>query len=119
MNVVQIQDEMKQLPQVNLKVVHRFSDGCYARELHMKKGEALVGALHKTNHHWVLSSGKIMIRNNDHKEILEAPYHGETKAGDKRLMICIEDAVMTSFHVTKLTDVNEIAKSILGEEMCG
>lgn len=119
LSIVEIQEEMKQLPQTRLKLVHHFADGCYARELHMSRGNALVGALHKTNHHWILSKGKILLRNGNESEILTAPYHGITKSGDKRLMVCIEDCVMTSFHVTELKDIDEIGRAILGEELCG
>ena len=117
MNVVQIQDEMKQLPQVQMTVGHYFSDGCYARELHIPKGVALAGALHKTNHHYILSKGKIMVHNGNNRSILEAPYHGETKVGDKRIILGLEDAIFTTFHVTDLTDVDEIGRQILGEEL--
>ena len=117
MNVIQMQEEMRQLPQVELRVGHYFSDGCYARELHIPKGIALAGALHKTNHHYILSKGKIMVRNGNDRRILEAPYQGETKIGDKRIILGLEDAIFTTFHVTDLTDVDEIGKLILGEEL--
>jgi hypothetical protein len=116
-NVVQIQEEMKQLPQVELKVVHHFSDGCYARELHIPKGVALAGALHKTNHHWVLSKGKVMAKTGNVSAIYEAPYHGHTRVGDKRIILGMENSVFTTFHVTDLTDVEEIGRKILGEEL--
>ena len=117
MNVVEIQEEMKQLPQVSLEVKHHFADGCYARELHIPKGAALVGALHKTNHHFILSKGKIMVKNKNYSQILTAPYHGYTLPGDKRLILGLEDSVFTTFHVTELTNVDEIGKKILGEEL--
>lgn len=117
LSVVEIQDDMKQLEQIELPVFHHFADGCYARELHIKKGDALVGALHKTNHHFVVSKGKIMVRNGDESIILTAGYHGITQAGDKRFIYGLEDSIMTTFHVTDLTDVDEIGCKILGEEL--
>lgn len=117
MNAVQIQQEMKHLPQIDLRVNHHFSDGCYARELHIPKGVALAGALHKTNHHFILSKGAVMIMNGNDSQLLNAPYHGQTKIGDKRVILGLENSVLTTFHVTDLTDIDEIGKKILGEEL--
>lgn len=117
MNVVQMQNEIKQLPQVQLRTEHYFSDGCYARELHMPAGVFLVGALHKTNHHFIVSKGKILVKNGNIDSILKAPYHGLTKSGDKRSIFAMEDSIMTTFHVTELTDVDAIGDLILGEEL--
>lgn len=117
MSVAEIQDEMKKLPQAECPVFHHFADGCYARELHIAKGVALVGALHKTCHHFVVSKGKIVVKNGNHNQVLKAGYHGITKSGDKRMIIGLEDSIMTTFHVTELTDPDEIGKVILGEEL--
>lgn len=117
MSVVEMEEEMKHLPQVALEVKHHFADGCYARELHIPKGVMLSGALHKTNHHWVLSKGKVLVKNKGEKTIYEAPYHGQTYSGDKRIIFAFEDSVFTTFHPTELTDVAEIESKILGEEL--
>jgi len=117
MSVLDIQEDIKKLPQIVPDIEHHFADGCYAREMRVKKGTALVGALHKTNHHFVVSKGKIMVQNGNKSEILTAGYHGRTYPGDKRMIFALEDSVMTTFHVTDLTDINEIGRSILGEEL--
>lgn len=117
LSVVEMQEEMKQLPQVSLTTNHYFSDGCYARELHIPAGVMLAGALHKTNHHWVLSKGKIFVKNGNEKIVYEAPHHGQTYCGDKRIIYAFEDSVFTTFHVTDSTDIDEIGRTILGEEL--
>jgi hypothetical protein len=116
-NVVEIQEEIKRLPQVDCEVEHHFCDGCYAREMRIPKDVVLAGALHKTNHHFVLSKGSVMIKNGNKSEILNAPHHGYTLPGDKRIILALEDSVMTTFHVTNLTDIDEIGRKILGEEL--
>ena len=116
-SVPEIQDVLKGLPQVSCPVFHHFSDGCYAREIHIPKGAAVTGALHKTNHLFVISKGKMLLRTGDDSRIVSAPYHGYTYPGDKRFVYAFEDSVFTTFHVTELTDPDEIAKSILGEEL--
>ena len=117
MNVVEMQQEISLLPQSMPKVVHRFADGCYAREITMLKGDLGVGALHKTEHHFLLSKGMILVKNGNKDEILMAPYHEITKPGDKRSIYAMEDSIITTFHVTDLTDVDAIGDLILGEEL--
>lgn len=117
MNVVGMQNEVALLPQVMPDVVHRFADGCYSREVTMLKGCLGVGALHKTNHHFILSKGKILVKNGNVDEILVAPHHSITRPGDKRSIFAMEDSVITTFHVTELTDVEAIGELILGEEL--
>ena len=117
LSVVQMEEEMRHLPQVKLETIHHFSDGCYARELRIPAGVMLSGALHKTNHHWILSKGKIFVKNKQDKVVYQAPHHGQTYAGDKRIIFAFEDAVFTTFHVTELKDIDEIGRKILGEEL--
>jgi len=117
MNVVEMQHEVAQLPQSMPEVAHRFADGCYSRQVTMLKGTLGVGALHKTNHHFLLSKGMILVQNGNVGEILSAPYHEITRPGDKRSIFAMEDSVITTFHVTDLTDVDAIGDFILGEEL--
>jgi len=46
---------MKEQPQVELKVVHHFSKGVYARELHIPAGVILTGEIHKFKNLNILS----------------------------------------------------------------
>jgi len=117
MSVVDVQEDMKHLPQIDLEVRHHFADGCYARELIIPKGTALVGALHKTNHHFTVSKGCVVVNNGKSRKKLTAPYHGQTYAGEKKLIIALDDSVFTTYHVTNLTGVEEIGKQILGVEL--
>lgn len=117
MNVVEMQHEVAQLPQSMPEVVHRFADGCYSRQVTMLKGTLGVGALHKTEHHFLLSKGTILVKNGNRDEILMAPHHEITQPGDKRSIYAIEDSVVTTFHVTDLTDVDAIGDLILGDEL--
>lgn len=114
-DIYRLQAEMMKAPQEEIEVKHHFADGCYAREMHVKAGVALVGAEHKTNHHWVLSKGSCRVVSNGVKITIKAPHHGITNPGDKRAIYAISDIVWTTFHVTNKTDVDEISKDILME----
>ena len=45
--VFAMENLMLQAPQVELKVIHHFSKGVYARELHIPAGIILTGQIHK------------------------------------------------------------------------
>ena len=116
-SVVEIQRMLEELPQDACPVKHYFSDGAYAREIFLPKGILIAGALHKTNHMYVVSQGRLFVQTGSKKMIITAPYHGYTHKGDKRIIYAFEDSLFTTFHVTDLTDPDMIAKSILAEEL--
>jgi len=113
-DILKLQDLLLDQEQVEIEVRHHFADGCYARELHIPAGVVLVGAIHKTNHHWVISQGKCAISDESGgSRVISAPYHGQTYPGDKRAIHAIEYTVMTTFHPTDKTDINEIENDII------
>jgi hypothetical protein len=46
---------------------------------------------------------------------IEAPYHGITKKGTKRLVQIHEDVVFITVHATDKTTVEEVRKDVLAE----
>jgi hypothetical protein len=103
--------------QVDCDVLHDFSDGVYARTLMIKAGVCLVGARHKTNHFLCVSAGRgYMSVNGSENFYYEAPLLIETRKGTKRAITAIEDTIMTTFHKTDKTDVEEIGEDILEPE---
>jgi len=107
-----LEKEMFRFPQVDCPLVHRFTDGMYIREIFMPAGTAVTTLVHKTTHPFVLTKGKLSVWNNGEVEHLEAPHVGITKPGTRRLIIIHEDATWITFHVTDLTDPDEIAETI-------
>lgn len=112
-NIYQAQDLLLSMPQVDCKVYHHFSDGLYARELHIPAGVCVGGALHKTRHMFVVQSGRCTFVSHEGKQDIEGPYMGETLPGTKRIIYAHTDTIMIGFHVTDLTDVDEIGRQIL------
>ena len=116
-NIYRLQDFMRELPQVEPTVIHHFSNGIYARELHIPAGVCLVGALHATNHLFTVSKGSCTSVTNEGRLDIEAPYMGQTVTGTKRVIHAITDTVWTTFHVTDETDIDKIAEQILVQEL--
>ena len=113
----QLQEDIRGLPQYEPFVEHSFCGGVYSRAMHIVAGGLIEGGLHKTHHPYVLSLGEILVMNGEESVIIKAPYQGKTKPGDKRFIYAYKDSIFTTFHATELTDINEIERHVLGEEL--
>lgn len=106
--VFAIEAIMKEYPQVDLKVIHHFSKGVYARELHIPAGVILTGEIHKFPNLNILSQGKIQVLVGDTVQEIEAPFTVVSPAGTKRIARALTDCVWTTIHGTDETDVDKI-----------
>ncbi len=85
-----------------------FTDGLYAREMTAYEGTFLVSKIHKTDHIYVLSKGKLLVSVDDGDAIeIEAPFLGITKAGTRRVAYVMEDIVWTCFHANPDNETEE------------
>ncbi len=102
------EDIIRQAPQQELKLVHYFAPGVYARELHVPAGVILTGALHKHAHFSVLSKGIASISLGDKIVRIEAPFAAVSPAGTKRIAYAHTDCVWTMVLGTEETDLDKI-----------
>lgn len=100
------------LPDFPLK--HTFTSGLYSREILMPAGSIVTSKIHKTEHQFVVSQGSLWVySDNDGPQYIQAPFHGVTRPGTRRLLVIETDTIWTTFHPTHLTDVEEIERTIL------
>lgn len=86
---------------VDCPVEHRFTPGLYSRECRMPAGAVIVSKIHRTEHQFILSAGRLRIWVEDQGWVLhEAPYHGITPPGTRRVALILEDTIWTTFHTT-------------------
>jgi hypothetical protein len=95
----QLEVTMMQLPAAECPVVHRFTPGLYIREITMPAGSLITSKIHKTEHPFTVSKGRVSVLTdlNEWQEI-EAPYTGITKPGTRRVLYVHEDTVWTTYH---------------------
>lgn len=122
--IVEFEDKLKnsdlalteeQLHELN-PVKHSFADGCYIREIFNPAGELLVTKIHKKEHPFFLLEGKMSILTEDGVQHLQAPYHGITKPGTKRIIYTHTDCVFVTVHATEKTNIKEIEKDVIAED---
>lgn len=99
---------------VEMPVTHRFTPGMYAREIFMPAGTLLTSKIHKTEHQYVVISGKVSVWVGDGEEIvLEAGHVGITMPGTRRVLYIHEDTRWITFHPTELTDLAAIEQELI------
>lgn len=114
-----------QCPQIELKVIHHFSKGVYARELHIPAGVILTGEIHKFANLNILSKGKIQVLVGDIIQEIEAPHTIVSPPGTKRIARALTDCVWTTVHGTDEVDLDIIEKTFIAKseqewlEFCG
>jgi len=105
--------EMMKRPAQECPVVHRFTPGLYIREIFMPAGSVVVSKIHRTEHPFTVSQGRVRVFIDGVWEEIVAPYTGITKPGTRRVLTVIEDTVWTTYHPTNLRDVDEIEHAII------
>jgi hypothetical protein len=94
-------------------VVHRFTPGLYSRIVHLSNGDAVISKIHKTEHQFVISKGVLAIWSPDKFwQVVQSPYHGITKRGDRRAVLAFSDVTWVTFHATDKTDIAEIERDL-------
>lgn len=112
--VNELEAMMRQLPEVECPVQHRFTPGLYVREVFVPAGTLVATKIHQTEHPFVISQGVVAVWTEDEGvKILRAPYTGITKPGTRRVVFVHEDCIWTTFHPTNETDLDVIEKQLI------
>lgn len=94
---------------------HTFVDGAYIREIFMPAGTVLTSKIHKIQHPYFVMQGKCSVRTEDAIFHIEAPFHGITEPGTKRILIIHEDTIWITVHVTNEIDLDKIEEQIIAK----
>ena len=96
----------------NFPLKHTFADGVYVRQMDMKAGSAVVGAIHNHLHVWFLLTGHLAVSTEDDVEEFIAPCYIISPQGAKRIVYAVEDCVIVTVHAnpTNTEDLDELAK---------
>jgi hypothetical protein len=101
---------------VEIKTLHHFSNGVYAKEMHIPMNHHAQTHKHSYDHMSILAKGKVGIFVNENPEVIyEAPACIEIKAGISHTINAYEAAVWFCIHKTTETDEKKV-DSILIEK---
>lgn len=84
---------------IDMPVTSRFTNGLYIREIFNPAGTLITTKIHKTEHPFVVLSGRISVYvAGEGVKHIQAPYMGITKPGTRRIIYAHEDTVFVTFH---------------------
>lgn len=112
-NIDSLYLKLKALPEANMPLTHIFTPGLYTRQIFMPAGAIVISKIHKFEHPFLVSKGRVsVIDSHGNCVMIQAPYLGVTKPGTQRVLYCHSDTLWATFHVTDLTDPEEIVNQI-------
>lgn len=84
------------------EVTERGTPGLYTREIVMPTGMLCTSRIHKTCHQFIVSKGSVTVYNtfDDTTEVINAPHHGITFPGTRRVLFIHEECRWTTSHPT-------------------
>lgn len=109
-------NQIIEIPEEGLPLTHTFSDGVYAREIFMPKGQIVVGHVHNTRHLNIVSTGKARVYSEGTITEIVAPYTFESNKGARKVLYIEEDMFWTTIHVTDKTDIKELFDILVDKE---
>jgi len=96
-------------------IKHAFADGVYIRQMDMKEGSAVVGAIHNHLHVWFLLAGHVTVATEETTEDYVAPCYVVSTPGVKRVILANEDSIFVNVHKnpTNTEDIDKLEKEIV------
>jgi hypothetical protein len=92
---------------------HRFTPGLYSRTVVLEEGESCLSKIHLTEHQFAILAGVAVIWSpRDGWQVVQSPYQGVTKVGERRAVKALCRVVWATYHATDKTDVAEIEKEL-------
>lgn len=106
-------DGMKHFEAVDVPVEHILGGGIYARRITVKKGTALEGAIHLTEHMNIIVSGDIDVATEYGVERIVGHRVIVSKPGSNRIGFANEDTVWITLHATEETDLDKLKTMLI------
>jgi quercetin dioxygenase-like cupin family protein len=100
--------EKKGTFECDLGTVHHFSDGLYAKQMHIPAGYEAISHAHEYSHLSILSKGQVIVETDEWKKEFVAPACIEIKAGIHHKVTSLQDSVWFCIHATEETDADKI-----------
>jgi hypothetical protein len=93
-------------------ISHNFADGQYIRTAVAPKNTLVSTKIHAKNHPFFLMKGDISIFGEDGVKRIQAPFHGITEAGTKRVLYVHEECTFITVHRTDCLTIDEVVAEI-------
>ena len=114
-DILRIEQEIREMPQVTCPVEHYQVDGVYVRSMFIPAGTILTGKIHNFENIAILAQGTIRVSNGTDSYILTAPHIMVDKPGVKRIGYAETDVTFVTVHKTANTEIDDIEKELVSD----
>ena len=99
----------------NFPLKHTFADGIYIRQMDMKAGSIVIGAIHNHLHVWFLLTGHLAVATENSIEEFIAPCYVLAKPGSKRVIYAMEESIFVNVHKNpnNIKDIKKLEDEIV------
>lgn len=101
--------------EIDLGTVHHFSDGLYAKQMHLPKGYKAYSHKHTFSHLSILAKGKAQVTTDRGQEVFTAPACIDIAAGLNHEILALEDVTWFCIHATTEDDPDKVDQVLIGE----
>lgn len=95
---------------------HYFHAGMYCRKVFRIAGAIVVGKVHKKDHFYVCVSGKLIVWDENGARLLNSGDIIQSKAGTKRVVYAVTDAIGMTMHIVDAKTVEEAEKELVEDD---
>lgn len=106
--IFRLEDKLKDMPQAEIEVIHRFAPGVYTREMIVPAGTLMTGMIHKTEHISIFLEGRMIIPHEGGSKEIVAPMVENALPGVKRVGLALERVRWITVHPTEETDIKAL-----------
>jgi len=114
--VLALEAQMREMPQVELRTEHHWADGMYCRVLAQKADTLIVGKVHKREHFFIVTTGRVQVVMDEGVRAIEAGTVLVSKPGTKRAILALEDSTYLTVHRTNKKNLAKIEKEIVEDD---
>ena len=99
----------------NFPMKHTFADGIYVRQMDMKAGSVVVGAIHNHLHVWFLLAGHLTVATEESVEEFISPCYVLASPGSIRVIYAMEDSIFINVHKNpkNIKNIEKLEKEIV------
>jgi len=116
MSIEQRFAERKGIFEVDLNILHHFSDGLYAKEMTLPVGYEACTHSHVFSHLSILAKGRVIVETDNTMQEFNAPACIEIKAHTRHRIEALEDSKWFCIHATEETDVSKVDEVLIKGE---
>jgi quercetin dioxygenase-like cupin family protein len=113
MSIKDITEHYKGTFEVDLKIIHHFSSGVYAKQMSIPKGYTALSHSHVYDHLSILAKGKVIVSTDEETNEYIAPTAITIKAGVNHAIYAVEDSSWFCVHATEETDEDKIDEVLI------